>query len=38
MEVFDTELWAIRYALDAVMEKRDSLKMHAVKIVAVFGD
>jgi hypothetical protein len=38
MEVFDAELWAIRLALEATIEKRETLQRHGVKTVAVFSD
>ena len=38
MEVLDAELWAIRLALDAAMEKRDTLQQHGVKLVAVISN
>ena len=38
MEVFDGELWAIGLVLDAVIEQRETLQMHGVRIVAVFSD
>jgi len=38
VEVFDAELWAIRLALDATIEKRETLQRHEVKMVAVFND
>jgi len=38
MEVFDAELWAIGLALDAAIEKRETLQKHGVETVAVFSD
>jgi len=34
MEVFDAELWAIGLALDVAIEKRKTLQVHGVKMVA----
>jgi ribonuclease HI len=36
MKVLHAELWAIRFALDVAIEKRETLQMHGVKTVAVF--
>jgi len=36
--LFYTELWAIRLALDMVIEKREILQMHVVKTMAVFSN
>jgi len=38
MEEFDAELWAIGLVPDFVIDKRESLHMHGVKMVAVFSD
>jgi len=38
MEVFNTEQWAIRFALDVAIEPTDTLQEHGVKTVAVFSD
>jgi len=38
MKVFDAKLRAIGLALDAAIEKRETLQMLGVKIVAVFSD
>ena len=38
MEFFGTELQAIRLALDVAIEKRETLQVHGVKMVAVFSD
>ena len=37
MEVFDAALWAIGLALDVAIEKRETLQVHGVKVVAVFS-
>jgi hypothetical protein len=38
MEISDPERWAIGLALDVVINKRVSLQIHRVKMVAVFSD
>jgi hypothetical protein len=38
IEFFDAEVWAIKLALNLVIEKRDTLLMPGVKTVAVFSD
>jgi len=38
MEVFDAELWAIGLELDVAIERRETLQIHGVKMVAVFSD
>jgi hypothetical protein len=38
MEVFDAELWAIGLALGEMIEKRETLQRHGVKMVAIFSD
>jgi len=38
MEVFDAELWAIGLALDVAIEKRETLQVHGVKMVAVLNN
>jgi hypothetical protein len=38
MAVFDAELWAMELVLDVAIEKRETLQMHGVKMVAVFSD
>jgi len=38
MEVFNAELWAIRLALDVVIEKREPLQAHGLKTLAVCSD
>jgi hypothetical protein len=38
MEVFDAELWAIGFALDETIKKRETLQRHGVKTVAGFSD
>ena len=37
-ESFDAELWVIGPAHDVVIEKRDTLQMNGVQMVAVFSD
>jgi len=38
MEVFDAELWAIGLALDATIEKSETLHRHGVKTLVIFSD
>jgi len=38
MEVFDAKLWEIGLALDVAIDKRETLQMPGVEIVAVFSD
>jgi hypothetical protein len=38
MEVFDTEMWAIRHSLDVAIDKRETFQKYGVKRVAVFSD
>jgi hypothetical protein len=38
MEVFDAELWAIGFAFDETIKKRETLPRHGVKTVAGFSD